>query len=184
MDWIEQLKSGKKAGLWAGFQPATELEIEALESAISRSLPDDFRQFYSRIGYGPWPESYGGDIYSPEDFLQTVGAPLYFVLGSLFPGDEWGTREQHAQLWLSKGLSNPAPTKFTPEALMYHGVKLIDLLQIGTDGCAGYQMIHLGSPSPIGYMVIPESGEPELVCASFKEGILRLTDWLIAGDIA
>jgi hypothetical protein len=150
MDWIESLQIGKKAELWARFQRATEHEIAALQTTISRTFPNDFRKFYSRIGYGPWPESYGGNIYSPDEIIQTLGAPIYFVLGSLFPGKEWASKEQHVQLWLSKGESNPAPTKFSTTALAYHGVNLTDLLQIGTDGCAGYQMIHLVNSPSIG----------------------------------
>jgi hypothetical protein len=183
-DWTQLLRAGKKAELWAGFQPASEHEIEALQAALSRPFPDDFRQFYSRIGYGRWPTLYGGGIYSPEEILQTIGAPIYFVLGSHSPGSEWATTEQHAQLWLSKGECNPAPMNFTAAALSYHGVQLTDLLQIGTDGCAGYQMIHLSSSSSVAYMVIPESGDPDFVCESFKEGILRITDWLVADDDA
>jgi len=184
MDWIDSLQTGEKSKLWAGFKRATEREIAAVQIAISRTLPADFQWFYTRIGYGHWPRSNGGNIYSPDEILQTIGAPIYFILGGLVPGKEWATRDQHMQLWVSKGKANPAPGKFSAAALAYFGANLTDLLQIGTDGSAGYQMMHLASPSPIGYMVIPESGEPEFVSASFKEGIMRITDWLIAEDDA
>ncbi len=176
MDWINELTEGQKARLWTDFTSASPEDITFIEQSIGRRLPDDFRHFYATIGYGSWPCQYGGGIYSPYDIIAAIAAPVYFVLGSLMSGEEWGTEQQHRDLWLTKGQSNPDPHRFTESALTFHGMSLLDLLQIGSDGSGGYQMLNLSESSPIRYLVIYESTEIELASASFCEGIRVITD--------
>jgi hypothetical protein len=114
-----------------------------------------------------------GGIYSPKDIIASIGAPIYFALGSLTPGEEWATAAQHRELWLTQGKTNPDRFRFTPSALAFHEMSLLDLLQIGTDGSAGYQMLNLSNSSHIRYTEI------DLPSDSFREGINAITDWLI-----
>ena len=179
MNWIKELKVGEKSVLWKDFQAASDEELQAVEKFIGRSLPEEFRDFYQEIGYGMWPSKLGGGIYSPDEIMEVIGAPIYFVLGSLFPGSEWATEAQHRDLWLTRGEINPDPEMFTEEILRFQGISLLDLLQIGTDGSAGYQMLNLEDQSPIKYLLIYESTEIEFVSESFRDGIRQITDWLI-----
>jgi hypothetical protein len=174
MDWIERLQLGDKKDLWANFQTASGDEISAIEKTIRRTLPRDFCEFYARIGYGYW-SSYG-DIYSPGDITNALAAPVYWALGSLTPGSEWASPEEHRELWLTRGMVNPAPGKFTKESLTYNGLSLLDLLQIGSDGCCGYQMLHLSASSDIEFVLINDSLEIEFQTSSFREGITKMSD--------
>jgi hypothetical protein len=177
MDWTDELQVSDKSSLWSAFTKATPGDLLEIEGSIRRPLPEDFRSFYQRIGYGPWPNRRGG-IYSPRDIIATIAAPIYFALGSLFPGAEWATEAQHRELWLSRGTTNPDPHKFTEQALTFHGMSLLDLLQIGTDGSGGYQMLNLSDSSPIKYLVVYESTEIDMPSPSFRAGIHAITDWL------
>jgi len=179
MDWIDELEAGVKATLWASFTAATPQDLVEIENSIRRPLPEDFSIFYQRIGYGRWPHPYGGGIYSPEDIIATIGAPIYFALGSLMPEKEWATAAQYRELWLTQGKTNPDRQRFTDRALGFHGMSLLDLLQIGTDGSAGYQMLNLSNSSRIKYLVVYESTEIDLVSDSFREGIRAITDCLL-----
>jgi hypothetical protein len=179
MDWIKELEAGVKASLWATFTAASPQDLLEIEKSIRRPLPEDFRVFYQRIGYGQWPNPYGGGVYSPKDIIATIGAPIYFALGSLMPGEEWATAAQHRELWLTQGKVNPDPHRFTERALGFHGMSLLDLLQIGTDGSAGYQMLNLSNSSRIRYLVAYESTEIDLASDSFREGVRAITDQFI-----
>ena len=176
MKWIDELQSGKKAELWSEFHPVREQDVEALEVELGRSLPIDFKEFYQKIGYGRWPDKFGGGIYSPDEILEVVGAPIYYVLGSLFPGKEWASAAEHRKLWLSRGGFNPNPQRFSTKSLEFYGMNLLDLLQIGSDGSACYQMLNLSESSANKYVVICESTEVELVAESFRDGIYIITD--------
>ena len=184
MNWIDELQSGIKEELWSEFHPVGEQEVEALELELGRSLPIDFKEFYKKIGYGRWPDKYGGGIYSPEEILEVVGAPIYYVLGSLFPGNEWASAAEHRKLWLSRGDFNPNPQLFSTNSLEFNGMNLLDLLQIGSDGSACYQMLNLSKSSATKYVLICESTEVELVAESFRDGIERISDWKIADNDA
>ena len=39
-------------GFWTHFNPISKDEVAKLELRISRKLPDEFKEFYHRIGYG------------------------------------------------------------------------------------------------------------------------------------
>jgi len=177
MDWIEELKVGKRARLWDAFTPANPQDVAEIEDSIRRPLPEDFSSFYLRIGFGPWP--HGGGIFSPGEIVASIGAPIYLALGSLMSGQEWATKAQHRQLWLSQGKDNPDPRRFTQTALTFHGMTLTDLLEIGTDGSAGYQMLNLSASSAIQYFVAYESSQIDLQSGSFREGIRAITQWLL-----
>jgi hypothetical protein len=179
MDWIEELHAREKANLWAGFTAASPDDLLEIEHLIRRTLPEDFREFYRRVGYGQWPRAYGGGIWPPKDIIAMVGAPIYFVAGSLTQGEEWATEVEHRELWLTHGESNPDPRRFTESALHFHGMSLLDLLEIGSDGCAGYQMLNLSNSSEIRYLVVYESTGIDFPSGSFREGILAITDWLV-----
>jgi hypothetical protein len=58
-------------------------------------------------------------------------------------------------------------------------MSLLDLLEIGSDGSGGYQVLNLAETSPIKYMLMYESTEMELGAGSFREGICAITDWLL-----
>jgi hypothetical protein len=179
MDWVEELREGEKAQLWAKFTPATSRDIAVIEQSIRRPLPKDFRRFYHSIGYGAWPDPYGGGIYLPSHIIQAIGVPIYFALGSLMPGNEWASQDEHRELWLTQGDTNPDPTRFTRAALEFHGMSLPDLLEIGSDGSGGYQVLNLAETSPIKYLIMYDGTEMELGAGSFREGIRAITDWLL-----
>jgi hypothetical protein len=144
-NWVRLLKertSPLGEDFRSGFVPASREEIRSLEKGIRRTLPDDFKEFYRTFGYGQFPE--GGDIYSPEEIMAALGAPIYFVTGSVTPGQEWVNEEEHKKLWLSRGAYNPCPEKFTEDKLTFEGVFLYLLLQFGTNGSCCYHQLNVG----------------------------------------
>ena len=104
------------------------------------------------------------------------------MIGSMTPGKEWATASQHRDLWLTKGMKNPNPKKFTDSIFNFHGMSLLNFLQIGSDGMAGYQMLNLDESSPTQYLVISESSQISFASSSFQEGIIKLTDWYSIED--
>jgi len=66
---------------WNRFKPVDYKELETLENQINRKLPLDFKEFYQTIGYGFFEP--GNGFYSPEDIIKCLGAPNYFIRGSL-----------------------------------------------------------------------------------------------------
>jgi hypothetical protein len=162
-NWIEDLKettSPLGSDFWSNFVQASEAQLNELEKQAGRKLPDEFRELYRSIGYGSF--SLGGGFYSPDDIIVGLGAPIYFVLGSLFSGKEWATEEEHRQLWLTRGAVNPNPGKFTDTALTLEEVKLYDLMQFGSDGCCCYHQLYMGpEPAPFQYCLLTDYGKIE-----------------------
>ncbi|MCJ7483822.1 MAG: SMI1/KNR4 family protein, partial [Thermodesulfovibrionales bacterium] len=74
-------------GFWDHFTPVAENQLNILEKQIGRRLPDEFKEFYRLIGYGNFEPGDGFD--SPDDIVACLGAPIYFVRGSLMSGEEW-----------------------------------------------------------------------------------------------
>jgi hypothetical protein len=160
-------------GFWDRFTPVSEQRLKLLELEIGRRLPDDFREFYRLVGYGDFEP--GSGFYSPDDpddIVACLGAPIYFVLGSATPGEEWATEEQHRFLWTTRGNENPNPHAFTEEALTLNGVKLYDLLQFGSNGSGCYHQLYIGpDPIPFRYCLLTDSGTIENVALSFSEAL-------------
>lgn len=154
--WVQDLKQitvPLGADFWDDFVPADESELKQLEKQIGRRLPDEFRELYRSVGYGQF--SWGGGFYSPADIVACLGAPVYFVLGSCFSGQEWATEEEHRRLWITRGNFNPAPRRFTDDNLTFEDVKLYDLLQFGSNGSCCYHQLYLGpEPAPFRYCLL------------------------------
>src|SRR5690554_3452 len=137
---------GKKidSNFWDGFTPVSELIIEKIECEINRKLPDDFKYFYSHIGYGYFPDLVGGDIQSPEEIINDCHAPYYFVTGSMTPGEEWASNEAQRQFYITYGKENPNLKMFSKESMYLDDVFLLDLVQIGSDGSCCYHQLNVG----------------------------------------
>lgn len=177
VNWCDELKFGRKSILWEHFRPVTDTELGELESTIARKLPEDYLEFMRKIGCGSI--SRGGDIYSPEQVNHSVGVPIYFTAGSMMHGKEWATAAEHREFWLSGGKKNPNPEMFTNEVLRFHDMSLLNLLQIGSDGSAGYQMLNLDEASSTKYLLITGGTNILFAGESFRVGISWLTDWLL-----
>ncbi len=175
-NWLRALKTLTAplgTDFWSGFTPATESELRSAEKQLARTLDPEFREFYRTVGYGPFP-SYG-QFSAPHEFIQGAGPAIYFITGSLSPGDEWATEEEHTQLWLSRGHENPDPKRFTDEVLTLDGVKLYDLMQFGSNGCCCYHQLYVGpEPAPLRYCLLTDSQEMEDRAATFSEGLWRI----------
>ncbi|MEW6160745.1 MAG: SMI1/KNR4 family protein [Verrucomicrobiota bacterium] len=158
---------------WAGFKPAMEAEIREAEKQLGRKLDSEFREFYRTIGYGSFPEF--GQFYAPHELILGAGPAIYFMTGSLTPGQEWATPEEHTQLWLSRGMKNPNPSRFTEEVLSVEGIKLYDLLQFGSNGCCCYHHLYAGpEPAPLRYCLLTDAQEMEDRSATFSEGLQKI----------
>lgn len=177
-DVVRSLTAPLGSAFWSSFRPASASDIQRIESSIDRKLPGDFIEFYRTIGYGSF--SKGGKIYSPDEILASLGAPIYFVLGSLTPGKEWCSEEAHRRLWLSRGIENPEPSRFTGQALTLNRVSLLDLLQVGSNGCSCYHQIHVGpEPRRIGYCLLTESQTLEDEAPNFSRGLVKLISFYL-----
>jgi hypothetical protein len=160
---------------WSNFRPASEGEMRTFELKVGRTLDPELREFYRTVGYGSFPDHIGGGFYSPSEMLACLGAPIYFITGSLSPGKEWASPEAHTRLWLSRGRENPNPSRFTDKALELEGVKLYDLLQFGSDGCCCYHQLYVGpEPAPFRSCLLTESQTMEDRSATFSEGLERI----------
>jgi hypothetical protein len=163
---------------WNRFKPVDYKELETLENQINRKLPVDFKEFYQTIGYGFFEP--GNGFYSPRDIIECLGAPIYFIRGSLMVGSEWGTEEEHRKLWKSRGIENPNPKKFTKEMLELDGIKLYDLLQFGADGNCCYHQLYVGSDSvPFRYCLLTDSGTIENKAPSFSIALEKMIEQFI-----
>lgn len=184
--WVNDLRAlsaplGKD--FWAGFRPCSAADLRRLEGAIERPLPQDFVEFYRMIGCGQFRQ--GGELYSPDDIIQCIGAPVYFVLGSMLPEAEWCSEEEHRRLWLTRGVENPAPDRFTDGALTLAGIKLYDLLQVGSNGCCCYHQLLLApAPKPFGYCMLTDSQTMEDVSDSFSSGLEKMIAFYAADETA
>ena len=180
--WVEDLKEVTRplgSDFWSAFTRVGEAELDELERQIRRKLPDEFREFYRSIGYGSFP--FGGGFYSPHDILACLGASIYFLLGSLAPGVEWATEEDHRRLWLTRGAINPAPDKFTGAALTFEGVKLYDLLQFGSDGCCCYHQLYVGpEPASFRYCLLTDSQTMEDKSLSLSLALERIASFYLS----
>ena len=164
---------GKKIDLnfWDGFTPVSESNIEKLECEINRKLPEDFKYFYSHIGFGYFPDSVGGDIQSPEEIINNCHAPYYFVTGSMTSGEEWASNEAQRRFYITYGKENPNPKMFSKESMFLDGVFILDLIQIGSDGCCCYHQLNVGEQSEFKYCLLTDSSEIENKAISFYEGL-------------
>jgi hypothetical protein len=181
--WIQEIRyytAEIDPNYWARFRPLSADEISAIETSVNRRLPEDLKEFLRAFGCGTFPEPFGGDIYTPEDFIRGCYGHLYMILGSA----EWASEEDHQRFYVTHGVFNPAPNRFTPDALQFDGVNLLDLLQCGTDGGGGYHQVYVGDrPNPIGYGLFTPSQTMEDAAPSFSEGLkLILTHHWQWGD--
>ena len=174
--WVEEVKAltaPVDENFWSHFAPCSAQELKTVEQKLGRTLPPDFVEFYRTLGYGDFSE--GGGFFSPEEILMCVGAPIYFMLGSLFTGEEWCSEEEHRQLWLTRGAVNPAPAQFTDEALTVAGVRLYDLLQVGSNGCCCYHQLYVGpEPGPFEYCLLTDSQTVEDQAADFSAALEKI----------
>jgi hypothetical protein len=181
-NWVKDLKEVTNplgSDFWSDFARVGEVELDELGKQIRRKLPDEFREFYRSIGYGSFP--FGGGFYSPSDIVACLGAPIYFILGSLTPGREWATEEDHRELWLTRGVMNPAPDKFTDIALTFEGVKLYDLLQFGSDGCCCYHQLYVGpEPTSFRYCLLTDSQTMEDKSLSLSLALERIVSFYLS----
>jgi len=176
LNWVRDLKEITEplgSDFWSRFTPATESELRCAEKQLSRRLDPELREFYRTIGYGAFPQY--GQFYAPHDFIHGAGAAIYFITGSLSPGAEWATEEEHLKLWLSRGRVNPDPLRFTDDILTFDGVKLYDLLEFGSNGCSCYHQLYVGpTPAPLRYCLLTDSQEMEDRAATFSEGLWKI----------
>ena len=166
---LKELTEPLDPDYWAAFRPVPAAELTKLEQAMQRKLPDEFVEFYRTVGCGKFPSA--GAFYSPADIEACLSVPIYYMLGSLSQGKEWCTEEEHDRLWLTRGAFNPAPDKFTKEALTSNGVPLYDLLTFGYDCGGALYNIYVGPPrSPLGFCIL-YSQEIEATYPSLSVGI-------------
>ena len=167
-DKLDKFKNDLEIDFWDRFTRVSDEQLIQLEGVLGRTLPAEFKDFYRVVGHGDFIPGLG--FYSPEEMIACIGAPIYFVNGSLMVGEEWATVDEHKRLWLSQGKENPNPDSFTEEKLALNGVRLYDLFQIGADGSSGYFQAYLGpSPAPFQYCLLIDSGEIEMTFNSFTE---------------
>ena len=181
--WLNDLRAITEplaSDFWAAFTPASERELQTVESQLGRTLDPEFREFYRTIGYGDFPKF--GQFNSPDELVLGAGPAIFFITGSLTPGKEWATVDEHQRLWISRSRENPNPSKFTDETLTLNGVKLYDLLQFGSNGCCCYHQLYVGpEPAPLRYCLLTDSQTMEDQSATFSEGLERIIAFQFMG---
>ena len=169
-DWVDEIRAITDKitpSYWADFRPVSKVEIAGVEREVSRVLPEDFRLFWRTFGCGKFPETFGGDICTPDDVCMACHGPLLMKLGSA----DWASEDDQRRFYRTRGGFNPAPNKFTASVLSFEDVNLLDLLQIGTDGSCCYHQLFVGSaPGPFGYCLLT-ADVIEDRAASFSDGL-------------
>lgn len=169
--WVEEIRfytTELNLNYWSRFRPLSLEEIADIERSAARRLPDDFKEFLGIFGCGNFPEPFGGNIYTPDDFVHGCHGHLFMILGS----SKWASDEQQRGFYRSHGALNPAPEKYTQDALMFGNVNLLDLLQFGTNGGCCYHQLFVGQhKSPLGYCLLTPEKTMEDESPSFSEGL-------------
>lgn len=179
-NWVRDLRAITKplgSDFWSQFTPVDKCEIDLIESKIQRKLDQEFREFYQIFGYGCFhhQDQNCGNIYSPAEIMECIPNPIFFNTGSMTPGSEWASLDEHFDLWLTRGKSITNRCQFTEDVLTLDGVKLYDLLQFGTDGMCGYHHLFVGpEPAPLRYCLLTESQELEDRSITFSEGLTHI----------
>lgn len=165
---------GKKIdpNIWDGFNAVSLKDILRIEKEINRELSEDFKHFYSKIGYGYFPDTIGGGIDSPSEIINNCHAPYYFITGSMTPRVKWASNDEQRKFYISYGKENPNPNMFNTDSMFLEGTFLLDLVQIGSNGCCCYHQLNIGKNSEFKYCLLTDSGEIEDKSLSFYEGIL------------
>ena len=88
---------------WSDFTPVSMVEIDALERSIGRTLPDDYRRFLNVVGWGDFPQEFGGGFFSPDEVMMGCAGPLLMLLGS----DGWASAEGQIAFYRSRLVLNP-----------------------------------------------------------------------------
>lgn len=175
-DWeqtVREFTSNIEINYWKDFVPVRELDVVLLEHYLRRKLPDDFKIFLKQFGSGRFPDKFGGCIYSPFEMYLACQGPLWMALGS---GD-WASEEDQRKFYITRGEFNPAPDKFTLESVIFQGVNLLDILQIGTNGACCYHQLGVSEkPSPFGYGLLTPSEIFEDVRIDFSKGLQTILE--------
>jgi hypothetical protein len=173
-NWADEIRyytTDLNPDYWARFRPLAAEQVAEVERTVGRKLPEDFREFLRVFGCGSFPEPYGGDIYEPEDFAHGCHGHLFMILGS----SKWASRDEQRRFYVTHGAYNPAPDKYTGEALEFEGVNLLDLLQIGTNGLCCYHQVYVGDkPGSLGYCRLTPEQTMEDAAPSFSEGLKKI----------
>jgi hypothetical protein len=156
---------------WDNTKKAILPDLKKIENTINRILPDDFKQYYIEIGHGRFPFDFGHSFHSPTEIIENCHAPVYFVTGSMTPGNEWATNEEQKKFYISHGIDNPNPMKFTKEILVLENIDLLDLVQFGSDGSCCYHQLYTGNIKKIGYCLLTDYQTVENINISFSSAL-------------
>jgi len=169
--WAEEIRyftTELNRKYWSRFRPLKAQEIVGIERDVGRRLPDDMKEFLGVFGCGSFPDPFGGNIYEPDEFAAGCHGHLWMILGS----SDWATADDQKQFYVTRGEFNPAPDKYTKQALLLVGVNLLDLLQIGSNGMCCYHQVYVGNtPGPIAYCLLTPESTLEDPAPSFSEGL-------------
>ena len=172
--WAEQIRyftTELDPNYWKNFRPCTVDEILTIERETQRTLPEDFKEFLRIFGHGSFVWPFLGGIYDPDEIISVCHAHLWTFLQS---GD-WASGEEQQKFYVSRGVFNPNPEKFTPDVLTTEYGNLFDLMQIGTDGLCGYHLLGVASPpASFGYGLLDVQGGVNDMAGSFSDGLRHI----------
>ena len=91
----------------------------------------------------------------------------------LLGSDSWAAKEEQRRFYITRGGTNPNPTKFTHAITQYPGVDLFDLVQIGYDGMSCYYQLicHKRDENGSGFCRITPEGTIDDRTSSFSEAL-------------
>jgi hypothetical protein len=153
-DWLKTIEEFGRSihpDFWSGFTLASADAIRECEDALNRRLPEDFSEFLRLRGFGPFASRIHGGIDGPQVIVEGCPGPLYMCVRGAHNIQE----DQLRRFYCTKGSYNPNPTVLFKGATLFNGVDLLDVIQIGWDGLAGYhQLIESPAKYGFGYLVI------------------------------
>lgn len=137
-DWAKNLRladNDRPTPLFTALRPWSPQEVAETQRALNRVLPDDMVLFLLEFGSGEFGRT-GWSLYHSDELIEACIGPL-FVLSDL--ASNMSDEALH-RLYVSRERQGTPLARCTK-----HGVNVLDLIQFGSDGGCGYQVVDPGS---------------------------------------